>query len=391
MAYPPDVRNRNILESALSLPQESEVNDVPLMQESGMVNGQIPSPDEGGGNINTILAMMGGQQKEDAMNALMEHLGQMPERTQPGMGRRILGGLASLSGRGLEGQRIADLVQNKPYYEKLGDWERKLKPLETTATIEGRRNNYARLAQSSQARADYLQKENERKTKEGQQKDERERENLRIRSDRAATYKWKTEHPNHQLKEENGLLWSYDPASEEVKPIINPDSGEQIKGNVISNLEKKHEFNMEEIGKKGEVAQTNIKTRGEESRKTKQVIPGKNTAPTRSTASTKPPSASDLLKRRQLRAAQMLDEHPEWKQHVDIDEKGNVSIKAPKTGYFGRGPDQKTYNDIAAYMKGGEASTGGGGKIIVKDPTGKEHPFDTQEQADEFKKRAGIK
>lgn len=38
-----------------------------------------------------------------------------------------------------------------------------------------------------------------------------------------------------------------------------------------------------------------------------------------------------------------------------------------------------------------DAPKGGTGKIIVKAPDGSEHPFDTQAQADQFKKMAGIK
>lgn len=44
------------------------------------------------------------------------------------------------------------------------------------------------------------------------------------------------------------------------------------------------------------------------------------------------------------------------------------------------------------HMEGGkQAQQPSGGKIIVKDPSGRDHPFDTQAQADAFKKLAGIK
>lgn len=49
---------------------------------------------------------------------------------------------------------------------------------------------------------------------------------------------------------------------------------------------------------------------------------------------------------------------------------------------------------VGAAMRGNAQRTGGtpgGGKIIVTDPNGLPHPFDTQAQADAFKKLAGIK
>lgn len=202
-----------------------------------------------------------GQYQPDtrASDMLYQMINQMPQRNQPGIGRKILASIGGIGG----GPKLADQMLYQPYYQQMQDWQTKLGPIEKLASEErmgniNMRQLYDAMMRDKSAgeRLDIQKSAEERKAKEGEA-------NIAIRKQRAATYDFKARNPNHVIKQDkDGNLIGINPQDDSVQYITDED-GNPIKGDKLSDYDK---LNLQISGQK-EVA----RVRGEEARKTEAV------------------------------------------------------------------------------------------------------------------------
>lgn len=134
---------------------------------------------------------------------------QMPQREKPSVLRRIVASMVGAGG----GPKAADQVLDAPYNEARGEWMDKLKMLQPALSDE----RYQNINEMNQRKLD----ETERKSKAAEaDKDAR----TEIAADRAATYKYKSEHPGEQLVEdEDGQLMAVNKADGSMHYVLRPD------------------------------------------------------------------------------------------------------------------------------------------------------------------------
>jgi hypothetical protein len=169
-----------------------------------------------------------------AQEMLYRMLGEMPQRREPGILRKIAGSLINLGG---DPNATEDALYG-PYRRQMTDWQMKWKPTLDVANQERASNvNLRQIATSAaanaaaQRRLDIQAGESERKAREGQQ-------NIAIREKRAATYDWKARNPNHTVKTDSeGRLIGIDPQTNESQFITGPD-GQPVRSNELSDEDK---------------------------------------------------------------------------------------------------------------------------------------------------------
>lgn len=172
-----------------------------------------------------------------------------------------------------------------------------------------------------------------------------------IQKQRADAYDFKTKNPNLKIIEQRGGN----------TVAINPTTGEVVKdfgpSGFLSDSEKlelQQEGAMKRIGAtgqqqretallRGDIERGNIGLRGEEDRKTKEVIPGKSTKPV--------DTAIELKNRVANKAQQGVIENPAWSKYITIEPDGRVSVNVP-TGMFGKTAEEATKirGDIQKYL-----------------------------------------
>lgn len=135
---------------------------------------QMYSPDQQDVNMPTFVP-------ETGMNdRFAESINQMPIREKPKFGRRLLGAIGGLGIDNPEQSlRVTDQIANKPYYEKMGDWELKTKNLKEGAELENRRNVNSRMLVGAESQA------NKRTADIQRDKDKLEQANTKLEQDKA--------------------------------------------------------------------------------------------------------------------------------------------------------------------------------------------------------------
>jgi len=340
------------------------------------------------------------QPRTQALDALQAHLQAMPQRTEPSMLRRIMGGLASMAATGpgtyyhgqpigiqtdpLAAQKISYGVANRPHLERMQDWERKLEPLEKMAEIEGRRGNWERLRESSIYNAQTRRQEVRRKEKYDEARVEDMEKRRKISQQRANAYDWSKRNPNRKMEEDkDGFLFTRNPETNQAEYVYDAE-GEPIKGiHLTPQMRKDLKLGEIEARKKADLEV--VAARAAEARKTKQTVPGVNplSRSGRTPAGAKPESEASKQKRRVNRANQALLEHPEWKDIITINS-GIVTVREPSG--WSSAAKKKMAKDARDYMLAGETSgTTEAGRVSLLDPNGKEFTL-PKEQVDAFLK-----
>lgn len=122
-----------------------------------------------------------------------------PNNFQPSIGRRILGGMAALTN-----PEVGEHIVRQPYDLARETFNSNIKPLHDAADLEYRSNTNQRILANDtisreigDRRNEIATKESDRKEKEGQQKNAREEERIKIQQDRAKAYEWSKTHPNY--------------------------------------------------------------------------------------------------------------------------------------------------------------------------------------------------
>lgn len=178
----------------------------------------------------------------------------------------------------------------------------------------------------------------------------KEQTDAAIRQQRADTYDYKIKNPNHVLNVgKDGVLRAFNPQTNEIEELGKTGLSQQEIADInqknakeIANLKATNATALEGQKQTGRLA--DIAARGVETRDTKQTpTPDKPLLPTQ--------------QRTQYRAnaEKAIAEHPEWKDHIQLDPQGmGFSITPPGSGFFGTsGPDEDTYHSINSYIYGG--------------------------------------
>ncbi len=81
----------------------------------------------------------------DNIDKMNNMINTMPVRKEPGMMRKIFGGLAQVAGGGPEAN---EAIRYAPFNRQMDDWERGMKPVESAANIERQNNANSRMVAS---------------------------------------------------------------------------------------------------------------------------------------------------------------------------------------------------------------------------------------------------
>lgn len=259
----------NIRTRGLFAPPEGLVGNQPIPSSAPAMPDRDTDPI---GMINQLY-----QPERQVQDEYMQHLRNMPTRNNPSTLRRIG---AIFSGT----PERADRFLHAPYYNQLADWEMRGKALEPAMQAERYTNaNERQLAgnlltwNAANRRADIAEMNAQNKAKTDAEK-------LKIARHRAETYRYSREHPNMELQEtSDGSLVAINPQNKEVSYIKDPETGENIKVDTLSDEEKiqlQIRGRLQAIGAQGaENRRTNvqehqqrleqIEAQGEQSRETK--------------------------------------------------------------------------------------------------------------------------
>jgi len=311
----------------------------------GMPNIQAPQQPMGPEHMNPLEAYKPDTQ---AQEMLYRMLGEMPQRQEPGILRKIAGSLINMGG---DPNATEDALYG-PYRRQMTDWQTKWKPTLDVANQERASNvNLRQIATSAatnaaaQRRLDIQAGESERKAKEGQQ-------NIAIREKRAATYDWKARNPNHTVKiDSEGRLIGVNPQTNESQFITGPD-GQPVRSNELSDEDK---INLQLGASLKRIAAT-----GAEARKTEAVRQsGRETlvgmrARIRKEAATKDKtmSASQEAAAWKLARQQYIADNPQ--DRIFWDETGNPTSKAEENDEYADAVDdiRERYNRIKSRATG---------------------------------------
>ena len=246
-----------------------------------------------------------------------------------------------------------------PYNHEMNQYKQKMGPAGTAATLERSNNANERTLATSTVNQELT----------GRRDDARNANNERsakIREDRAAVYRYKTEHPNKK----------FDFSGPEVL-IADPISGEVINTGIETGslsdsdkLELQHKNRTAEIKTGGEETRSTEETRqdnrkeliplqGEEARKTK-ATPG-------SSSVAKPESSSQAKVRRYNAADTFAKTNPNLAKWIKFKKSNEFDVVKPavksgnwKDTFRGVGPTQDEYNTIVNAIYGSTLPTGGG-------------------------------
>lgn len=323
------------------------------------------------------------------LDKYFEMVSNPPERTRPSA-LRILGTglLSALQGstdpasekRGFWGSLgnkplnidQASSVLNAPYEQKLEDWKVRADSIGKAANIESQLPARRALAASRMGNLDVARSREERLGEEGRSKAQLGMDRLELDKQKQSLNEWKARNPTGKV---------YAPKGGNVV-VINPQTGEVIDTGISSGtLTEEEKLNltgqqrMEQIAASGNIRKelqntdhqhnlAEIAARGEQSRTTKQTVPGK--APGSSGSSSKTLSPTQQRAEIQNRANQLVTEFPELANYVKIDAntKG-VVIEEPydPTKHWKwqakSKPSKEEYDEIYEYVYGKPRATRG--------------------------------
>lgn len=256
-------------------------------------------------------------------------------------------------------------ILNSQAQRPIAEWEMKNKALTGAANIEKTEESNRALAAQRYANADVAPRREQRLTEQGNTKLDQAQQRLnqnQQKIDHLASRQDLSESEKAQLadKYKKEQLTLQGDIQKELQATRGGQKLEQIgaKGDVDRDLQElRGTQRTEQIAAGGEEARKTAGVRGEEARKTKEVTPGG------AGSTSQLPSQQKV--QLQLKANKAKQEHPEWSKYISTDPNtGMVEITPPASGYFSRGPDKDTYDEIVKYMEG-EAPVSQGAKPPV--------------------------
>jgi hypothetical protein len=262
------------------------------------------------------------QPEDRAINMLYDMISNMPERNQPGIGRKVLASIIGL-GAGPEG---AEQAMYAPYLQQMADWKTKLEPVQTAANLERQSNvNMRQLAQSQAAeeRRMLALKESERAARERE-------ENNRIRTESyVALNRFRTENPDWDIVKQEGGNYV----------LINPKTGETKDSGVPTGTMSQ----VDEINLRIEGA-----VRAAATPRTSFVTTSGQT-----TSTTTPGALSPQERRAALynRALELYNSEPRFRPFIDLLGDNEFEIREPRDpGWIREGRSQDDWNELQRRM-----------------------------------------
>lgn len=362
--------------SSIFQPQMNEMPsnqyDAPDMQGGDFMGPQMPT------NQMPLQGLF--SPSYEHMNALANQINAMPQREEPSLARNIgarLSGLAAFSPatyhggaalglkvNPLEQQKLIDQGLNAPYYEKLQDWQTKLKPMEDIAKLEGTSNVNQRITSDEILRRNLeagrlteTGKKNEETVRANQAKEaEAQRKNKateEIRAQRVAVQDFVAKNKGRKvLTDSEGNVYTINPETNEAEYALSP-AGEKISSATLTDAQKEdiqHKNKLAEIAARTSGAVTlegakqgnrekNIEAVFEGKKGVKEAIPGFNPE-SKKAATTKEPSESQKNQALKNRANILANQRPDLAPYIKV-ENGMVKIAEPSTFSFSNTGRQK--------------------------------------------------
>lgn len=364
---------------------------------------QQPSPNMPNGPVGQMDIGMGDDELQQQLMRLLspqdeqydrfaQLISSIPQRQnyQPGKMRKVgafLGGLGAGGPVGIsggqpigyksnleEGLKIQDHILNEPYDKALSDWSNTAKPTLEAARLENTRNVNSRITGGNLMTAEKNRKELKRKEdrdaqimfKENEDLD-RKREELKVRQQRAATYAYRVEHPNHKFIETNGFIYSVDPISNKTEQLKDAD-GEPIESSKMGdeekiNLQLKNSKELENLRQTGRTSLEGTRQENraeiEETRQGNRRELVKDRAEVKSTVKAETPQAKQV--RLYNKAVEGLNKNPAWREYLKVNDlRKTFDIQTPKgkSSLFSKdkpGGDPLITKAITDYIYGEEA------------------------------------
>lgn len=221
----------------------------------------------------------------DISNRLKSQLDSQPHREdfQPTRMEHILHGIQSLSGSGAAGQangqmigyksggienlKMREALDGKKFNDVTADWSAKLKPLAELSDAEANQNTQRRIAGSALLRDEANQRGVESREKIAAEKAQIEREKLDEKYYYASIVQEKNMKPNlDRFMDKDGYVYSFDKTTGDIQPLINPETGDKVKGDKLPDAEKlrlQQNNELAKIAARGNQTRQNIAAQGD--------------------------------------------------------------------------------------------------------------------------------
>lgn len=282
-----------------------------------------------------------------AQDALFSTVSSMPNRSkfEPSKGRRLAAFLASLGaaspaayedGAALgfkfdpeRAQKIRSGIIDEPYNEAMGDWNAKLKPLESAATIEERRNEVERQIANDYSARNIQDRRIGEQGRIADQRNQTQQDQLKEKYAYLDFKYYQQMHPNHKYQvDKDGYVYSIDPQSDTVDYPTDRE-GDYIKSDKLPEQQRLEIQNKNRINA--------ISATGDQARQTEDVRQGNRVA-----LKTTPPAASPNVNRVRTdlptkatfaRAQQAANSNPVWASYITLDKNGTAfNVRKPDKG-----------------------------------------------------------
>jgi len=294
----------------------------------------------------------------------------------PTEGRGILEKIA-LSMLGAKDPRLAASISTSPTSAQQ-DWTSQIRPAQAAMSQEASTNRNLRILADNLTRSGQAEKRLGQGDIRLEQAGTRLEETGRHNQATEELAKWKSEHPNYQLKtREDGMIVGINPRNPQDVQETGVDSGRlSDQQKLDAGIEAAKTAETGRVGRQG----TGITATQENIQERERLFRDR------------PPSArsggaQELELRRGIsnRAQKAVAENPEWAEFINIDG-DRVTLQGPKPsgmlrGFFQGGPDQATYDAMFKAIYGDEAATTSDdtGTVQVLDPDGNPGTIPTSE------------
>lgn len=306
--------------------------------------------------------------REDYKPSILRKIGASIATVGSGRPSAVVGGQPVGYESNPNAAKIADSLVNKPYYDAMGDFESKLKPLEVAANTERMNNTQLRIAKGQERTSELAATREERLAKEG--------------ADRVRIQQAKLE--LERLKAAKKNLKMYDVAGGNIM-VFDPDTGKisdsGIESGKMSDVEKMNlglenaksiedvrQINRESLAKltSGLTSGRNAETQDRIDDRTEYTQGQINS---RSGGDGQTPSQQFTARRN--KAIDLINQHPEYIEFFETDSNGTPTgvMKEKPSSVLGFGADKaKKYDEARALfipklIKVKRKSDGQGGEI----------------------------
>lgn len=344
----------------------TDITQSPSGMDISQFTQPIPNPDEmdAGRRMGELY-----NPKTEATDRFNELARQYPQAKDPSWLRRIGAMVVDYTKGGKAGQDFYE----RPHTRAVEDWKNQVSPAYQAASLERYENVNNRTVAYNQISAELREKAQ-------QAKDKNDTRNAEIRQQRADIYAFKATHPNWKIMmPKGGNIIAINPQTGESQDTGIPTGsmtdldrinlqGEQRLDQIAATGEQTRE--TEGVRQAGREAA--IRARGEETRKTRETVPG-------GSAAGKPLLPTQVKVDQYNKARQLMNSRPDLAKYIQVTGTNEFTIAKPGTNFWGKpsGPTPNEYSEIinAIYGtipqgqgKGGRGSMAGPGPGVKTPP-----------------------